>query len=356
MKGRWIFLEIKTKTRTRGGSRVKFQISQALNEINDIGISKHTKRENQEDTGIHSYSQMDASLSDSQQFGAFLKAKGVTDLYQVKRAHYRDFISHKQEQGVSRGHLINVETNLRLLAKGMDRLSDAESLHKREWVPKKRLVDTRTREQPKDRSMTGQQIEACRQQLPESAKVALDLQNAFGLRLREVSNTLVAHIKVKDDGSVVWEASNAKGAVNIASGITKAGRARETLCRPEYEQQVRELIEGKNSTEQVVSVGYNTLKSAYHRVGIKGSHAFRHTYARAMLNEEFVNREIESDGPKALQRMLDNRESGFRRDKGFMEGEKELYREVVNAMDQVQSYLGHGTGRMDLAMVYLKNV
>ncbi len=341
------------RTKTRGGNPLKYQISKALNSINDIGVSKHEKRLNGVETGIHSFSQIKESLSVSQQFGAFLKEHGVTDLYQVQVKHYADFVKHKEEQGVSKGHLINIETNLRLLAKGMNHLSDSESRDRQVWVPETRLVDTKIREQPKDRSMTQHEISESRERLSANAKIGMDLQNAFGLRLREAANTVVAHI-VERDGTLFWEASNEKGVMNIARGVTKAGRARETPCRPEYEQQVRELIKDKNPTEQVVPVTYNTLKSAYNRAGIKGSHAFRHTYAREMLNTEFINRGIELDGKVVLRRMLDNHENGFRRDRGFREGEYELYKQVLNAMDRVQSYLGHGEGRMDLAIVYLK--
>ncbi|MEZ7173764.1 integrase, partial [Sporosarcina sp. OR05] len=73
--------------------------------------------------------------------------------------------------------------------------------------------------------------------------------------------------------------------------------------RQEYENQVRELIKGKEKGQYVVSVKYNTLKSAYNRAGMKGSHAFRHTYAREMLRSELQARGIEQEGRTMIQRM-----------------------------------------------------
>ncbi|WP_199560454.1 hypothetical protein [Pantoea sp. 3_1284] len=161
---------------------------------------------------------------------------------------------------------------------------------------------------------------------------------------------------MEKEGRLFWEASSDKQALNVAQGVTKAGRARLTPCRPEYEAQVRELIQGKEPGQYVVPVKYNTLKSAYNRVGLKGSHAFRHTYAREMLRSELQARGIEREGRAMIQRMVENREAGYRKDHLVTREERPLYREVSAAMDRIQNYLGHGSGRIDLAEVYLKGV
>lgn len=342
-------------TNKRGGNRLKYQVEQAIKRINYIGQSKKELRKNRNETGIHSITQIKHTLSVSQNFAEWVKEQGVKDLYQLKRSHYRDYISHMQKKSISNGHLINIETNLRLLQKGMHNISLDKGFKEREWVPKTRLIDTATREKPQDRSYSAEKIKDFREKLSTNAKVGADLQQAFGLRLREAANSKVAHIFEKD-GNLFWKASEDKLALNAAQGVTKAGRSRMSPCRPGFETTIRELIKGKEQAEFISPVKYNTLKSAYNRAGVKGSHAFRHTYAREMLKNELQSKGIEKSGREIIQRMLENREAGYRKDHTITKEERPLYREVVQIMDKIQEYLGHGEGRIDLAEVYLKGV
>lgn len=342
-------------SKKRGGNRLKYQVEQAIKKVNMIGVSKKELRDAKVETGIHSISQIKHALSVSQNFTAWAREQGVKDLFQLKRSHYRDYISHKQAEGVSNGHLINIETNLRLLEKGMNGISREKGFQERNWIPKTRLIDTNSREKPQDRSYSSEETKVYLNKLSANARIGGVLQSAFGVRLREAANTKVAHI-VEKEGRLFWEASEDKQALNAAQGVTKAGRGRLTPCRPEYEEQVREFIQGKELGQYVVPVKYNTLKSAYNRAGMKGSHAFRHTYAREMLRNELQTRGIEHEGRMMVQQMLENREAGYRKDHLITKEERALYQEVSAAMDQIQDYLGHGSGRIDLAEVYLKGI
>lgn len=341
-------------SKKRGGNRLKYQVEQSIKKINMIGSSKKMLRDANVETGIHSITQVKHALSVSQNFADWARSeKGVKDLFQLKRSHYREYLDYKKAEGVSNGHLINIETNLRLLEKGMNRISEEKGFPQRNWVPKTRLIDTNSREKPQDRSYTPKEVEGYLNKLSDNVRVGADLQAAFGLRLREAANTKTAHIQERA-GRLYWVASTDKAALNAAQGVTKAGRGRETPCRPEYEQRVRELLQGKEQEQYVVPVRYNTLKSGYNRAGMKGSHAFRHTYAREMLRNELRSLGIEQEGRGMMQRMLENRDAGYRKDHLVIQDERSLYRDVSRAMDQVQAYLGHGDGRMDLAEVYLK--
>lgn len=342
-------------SKKRGGNPLKYQVEQSIKKINYIGISKKELRDNGAKTGIHSTTQIKHALSVSQNFAEWSRENGVRDLFQLKRSHYRDYIEYKKAEGVSNGHLINIETNLRLLQKGMDQISAEKGFPLRDWIPKTRLIDTSSRENPQDRSYTSEEVDGYREKLSDNVKVAADLQQAFGLRLREAANTKAAHV-IERGGKLFWAASSDKGALNSAQGVTKAGKGRETPCRPEYESRIRELVQGKEQGEHVVPVKYNTLKSAYNRAGMQGSHAFRHTYAREMMKGELRSRGIEKEGCSMVRRMLENYEVGYRRDNLLTAEERPLYSEVVQCMDRIQSFLGHGRGRMDLAEVYLKGI
>jgi integrase len=217
------------------------------------------------------------------------------------------------------------------------------------------LVSVSERAKPVDRSYSAKEVERYREKMSENVQVAVDLEQAFGLRLREVAKTRVAHI-VEEDGKLFWEAVKERE-LNSAHGVTKAGRARKTPCRPEFESRIRSLISGKEAQDFLCLVRYNTLKSAYYRAGVEhGSHGFRHTYAREMLMREFKNRGIYEQGRSMLQRILENRDAGYRKDHLVRKDERELYKQVCASIDRVHGWLGHGRGRIDLCEVYMKGV
>lgn len=335
----------------RGGNRLKYQVEQAIKEINFIGQSKRDARDKGE-SGIHSVTQVQHVLSAAQNFAKWAKEQGVSDLYQLKRSHYRDYIEHMKASDVSNGHLINIETNLRLLNKGMVKISEAKGHRVRDWVPKERLVEVATREKPTNRALDRDEVSRIRESVSDNVRIGVDLGMAFGLRLREVANTTAAHI-IERDGTLYWKAVVDREAPNTAIGVTKAGRPRETPIKPGYERVVREMIQGKAPTEKVCVISYNTLKSAYTRYDVGGSHAFRHTYARDMVMSEFEKRGIVVEGRHMLQRMLENREKGFRKDHLVKSDERALYKQVNQVVDLVHGYLGHGRGRIDLCEVYM---
>lgn len=341
--------------KVRGGNKLKYQVEKAIKAVNYIGVSKKKLRDMGSPTGIHSITQIRHALSVAQNFVSWARQEGIKDLFQLKRAHYRNYIAHMQASGVSNGHLINIETNLRLLAKGMDKISEEKRTKTRDWVPKTRLIDVNSREKPIDRSYSPKEIESFREKLSDNAKIGADLQQAFGLRLREAANTRVAHI-VEKNGKLYWRAVSDKQALNTAVGVTKAGRERIAPCRPEYETRIRELVRGKEKADFISPIKYNSLKSAYYRAGIEGSHAFRHTYAREMLKRELQMRGIEKIGHSVIQRMIENYEQGYRKDHLVTHDERLIYQEVNQAIDKVHGYLGHGKGRMDLCEVYMKGI
>lgn len=340
---------------SKAGNRLKYQVSKTLTSINFINQSKKEFRDKGADTGIHSISQMKHALSVSQNFAEWLQnEKAVDDLFQLKRAHYRNYIEHLQNKGLSIGHIINVETNLRLLAKGMDKISFEKGMKLRDWVPSERIIKANAKEKPKDRSYSIHELEMFYKNMSENARTAAVLQMAFGLRLREVAKTRTAHIQEKN-GRLYWFAVDDKNALNTAKGVTKGGRPREALCHPIHEERIRELIKDKQLNQFISPLTYNSLKNAYYRAGVnQGSHGYRHTYAREMLRLELEQRGIVKEGVSMIQRMLENKTAGYRKDYLVIAAERPLYKQVNEVVDLIHEYLGHGKGRMDLCEVYMK--
>ena len=336
----------------RGGNRLKYQVEQAIKEVNYIGQSKREAR-SEGNSGIHSTTQVQHVLSVSQNFVQWAKDQhGVSDLYQLKRAHYREYIEHMKKTDVSNGHLINIETNLRLLGKGMAAVAAARGWRERDWIPKTRLIEVASREKPTNRALSEEKLTSLQSVANTSFHEGMNLGMAFGLRLREVANTTAAHI-VEKNGTLYWNAVADRNALNTAVGVTKGGRPRETPVNPSYEAVIREMINGKAPDEKICSVAYNTLKSAYTRYNVGGSHTFRHTYARDMLMLELRRRGIAVEGRKMLKRMLENREKGVRKDHLVTREERALYKQVNEVVDVIHGYLGHGKGRIDLCEVYM---
>jgi integrase len=343
----------------RSGNPLNYQITTALKKINNIGYSKKRFKEKKIDTGIHSIAQMNQSLSCCHNFGKWCKEIGLKDLYHLKKQHYVNYINYMERKGSSMGHLINIETNLKLLAKGMNKVSNEKGFKGRNWTLKQRIIEKRRREKPKDRSYSEEQIIELRSKVSKSGKIGLDLQMAFGLRLREAVLTRVAHI-VERDARIYWIAVKNKNEINTSHGVTKGGRPREILCRPEYENLVRELIENRKKDEFICPIKYDSLKGAYTRAAARtgipftGSHGFRHTFARNCLADLLNNFGIYEAGKEIIAKMLTNREKKQRKDKGISSSDRHLYILVNNCVDQVHAWLGHGKGRIDLCEVYMK--
>lgn len=338
---------------TRGGNKLVYQIEQAIKQINRIGTSKYEARKEGK-RYIHSVSQVKKTLSVSQNFGKWLRAQGVKDLYSIKRRHYRDYIAEKQMSGVSNGHLINIETSLKILQWGMNELSKQKGFKEREWVPKKRLIPVVTREKPTNRSISREQNQELLKKLSHKAKTAKILQEAFGLRVRELALSTTEYIK-EIDGKLYWIASDDKEASNKAQGVTKAGRARIAPCNPCAENEVRRILKHIPKGEKLVQLKYDSIRNAYYRAGIKGTHVFRHTYAREMMNNEIAQLEMDKEvAITILERYFEIKDFGNNSKYMSMLTSTVEWKQLLKAMNRVHSYLGHGEGRMDLARVYIR--
>lgn len=346
-----------------GKASMKGQVTYALKLVDKTGYGKKDYRKaTNGHKAIHSHSWREEAMSVSQQFGTWLKNdRGRKDLYHATRSDYRAYIAHKESQGVSKGHLANIETGLRTLASGMNAQNSQRGFAPRNWVPKERIVHNYDKEKPNDRSYTPREVERVREQLPTSRGDhhlnAIDLQNAFGVRLKEASKTTPAYIDDRGDKGVYWVASEDKTADNKAHGVTKGGKPRESQCRPEYEQKVREMVAGRGEKEYLTAK-YSTTKDAYDKAADKagienftGSHGFRHSYARAELERKLEENNISAEGKEVIEQMFENRENGLRRDHGI---EREIYNEVWNVINEVHENLGHGKGRIDLVEVYMR--
>lgn len=340
----------------RGRTGVKYEVDTALKAINRIGSGKRATRNKGDHGNIHSYTQNEKDYAHCMDYGKWLRSTRNKGLYQTNRGDYRDYIAHKSST-CGKGELTNIETSLRHLSKGMNKVSDERGKARREWIPKTRIISSKEKDKPYDRSYTTSEASRIREQLPTTGKTrdTHDLQNAFGLRLKEASKARASNFETRGDTTYF--------VAHQGNKITKGGRPRETPCRPEYERQVREIItrNGGRSSSNYVGAKYNTARDAYRTAAAKagvrnfnGSHGYRHTYARAELERRLAERGLAGKGREVIDRMLANYDNGIRKDTGFAPHEKSLYRVVNRVIDQVHESLGHGPGRLDLVAVYMR--
>lgn len=340
--------------RRRGSSKVSLvrQIENAVKEINCVGQSKYeAKKEGRHTEGLYSFKHIKNTMSVSIDFARFCREQyGITRIIHFKEEHYHAYLQHKEQEGVSSGHLMNIETGLRKLQTAMHR--QAEKLQKEpvSFCSEKRVYNyQKNKKAPENRSMSLRDANRLIESVPSiHVQNAFQLQLHLGVRAREVINLTPEHFDLK----------NGVLKIERGKGITKGGRRREIQIPEQLKDKIYQMIGDKELHEKIIPVKDNTLRAALLKAGkttgisTNGTHMFRHTFARERFKE--LLGESYERGQEVLAYMLKNHEQEKRADYGISQEFKETYQQVQNVMNIVYEELGHGKGRLDLAQVYLK--
>lgn len=338
----------------RGKSSIVFDVKNAINEIDRIGQSKRDLRKTGQH-GIHSLKQKKETISACQNFAKWVrKEHGVKRIYDLREEHYREYIADMKSRNLSNGHIMNVETALRHLQKGMNARSERFNRDKVVFIPKKRLISSEGLK-TQNRSYSDEEYLKILKHSSKHAQTGIKLMRHLGLRVREATNVEVQHFKQNGEKWVLK--------IENGSGITKGGRFREVPVPKHFEKDLVQVMKDKSKDDRLVPVKTDTLRKSVNRACKKanvvqagrGTHGFRHLYSRERIDQLFKQKGIIDTGPNMLERILENRENGRKADYSiFTEKDKRLYLEVKQVVDQVHSELGHGKDRWDLAMVYMK--
>lgn len=340
--------------RRRGSSKVSLvrQIENAVKEIICVGQSKYeAKKEGRHTEGLYSFKHIQNTMSVSIDFARFCREQfGVTKIIYFKQEHYYAYLQHKEQEGVSNGHLMNIETGLRKLQIAMHR--QAEKLEKEpiSFCSEKRVYNyQKDRKTPENRSMSLRDANRLIENVSSvHVRNAFQLQLYLGLRAREVINLTPEHFDLKNNVLKIEQ----------GKGITKGGRRREVQISEHVKDKIRQMIGDKQLHEKIIPVKDNTLRAALLKAskvtGIQtnGTHMFRHTFARERF-KELLGDSYER-GQEVLAYILKNHEQGKRADYGIGQEFKSTYQQIQKVMNIVHEELGHGKGRLDLAQVYLK--
>ncbi|MFJ7371686.1 site-specific integrase [Lysinibacillus sp. NPDC098008] len=337
----------------KGRTSIVREVKESIDAIDKIGQSKREAKRNGTQ-GIHSVKQKQNTMSDAQNFVKWVRAEhGVKSIVDLRQEHYAMYMAYMADKGLSKGHMQNVETSLRLLERGfaarLERLQ-SPSVRFEGFCPPKRLVTVKMSENVRNRAYSEREVQAIRAQCSPEVQKAVDLMRELGLRVREAANVRTEHFVVKG-GS--WYLEIAQG-----RGITKGGRFRCVPVPKTFEQQLAQLLAEKQPEERLVRVASGTIRDgvnvACKKANVvqagRGCHGFRHAYARDRLAQLATKEQRDM-----MQRILANREQGRKADYGILsEQDQALYVSTKAVMDKIHGELGHGKNRWELAMRYLR--
>lgn len=329
------------------------EVSESIRAIDKIGQSKRMARQAGE-SGIHSKKQKQNTLSDCQNFAKWVRAEhGVKSLAGLNEQHYRAYIDHLAEKGLTKGHIQNVETSLRLLERGfkthLEHLGGVPEKFEG-FCTVKRLTVLKKAENVQNRSYNVNEVEQIRANCSPEVQKAVDLMRGLGLRVKEAVNVRVEHFVHEADG---WRLRIEQG-----GGITKGGRFRDLPVPASFEGRLQQLLQDKGQQERLVRVSQTTVRDGVHaacqkaqiKQASRGTHGFRHAYARERFGQMAT-----AEHRQMMSRILDNRSIGRKSDYGIHQQDRQLYAETKQIMDKVHGELGHGANRWGLAMRYLKD-
>lgn len=339
----------------RGRTSIVREVKESIQVIDKIGQSKREARQNGT-SGIHSVKQKENTMSDCQNFVKWCRSEhGVKSIADLNQSHYEAYMAYMDEKGLSKGHMRNVETSLRLLERGFQERSErfeGDLKVSSSFCPGKRLVQLKSAENVCNRSYSEKEMSEIRANCSKEVAAAIDLMQNVGLRVREAVNIRAEHFVRRADGS--WKLYIEKG-----RGITKGGRYREVPVPENFKTRLESLLANKQPNERLVNVVSSTVRDginvACKKAGIvqaeRGAHGFRHFYARKRF-DQLASKEQK----QMMNRILENRSVGRQAHYGILSAmDKQLFVETKAIMDKVHGELGHGANRWELAIRYLKD-
>ncbi|MFD1389725.1 site-specific integrase, partial [Alkalibacillus flavidus] len=270
-------------------SSIVRQVKTAVESVDRIGQSKRDARMKNERHFIHSKKQKRETLSAGQNFAKWAReTHGVKNLHELNESHYKAYIEFKQQQGVSDGHLKNIETGLKHIEHGMQLKAKQFGKEATQFTPDKRMITSAPT--TRNRAYTHEQYEKIREQLSPNSQAGVDLMRNMGLRVNEAVNVRAEHFQKTEKG---WRLNIQNG-----QGITKGGRYRYADVPKDFENRLESILSDKNPNDRLVPIQKDTLRESVQngalKAGInpngKGTHGFRHLYARERVDQLFQER------------------------------------------------------------------
>ncbi len=339
------------------------EVEWALKQINGIGISKKDSFETHKAKNgaiyrkspyIHSYDYYKKIQAESINFVKWAKKEhGIKSIYQLESKHHKQYIEKKQAEGVSPGQLVNIESYLLKMQKGMSKVSGIREKEATTFIEGRTIKNNK---KPHNRAYKASEIAKLGENMSAKVSLASGLSVHLGFRAKEAAKIRTEHIKLHENNKV-------SVAIPEGRGVTKAGRYRyinKKEVPQSFHKDLKNVLQQKEKGQKIVGVKTSTLRKGLNRAskatGItsKGWHGFRHTFSRNRLDELFEATGKAADCRDALKHISNNRQAGKPVHADFSdENEKEVFKMVKNFIDQVHDEMGHGEDRWALADVYI---
>lgn len=339
-----------TKKEKIGGSLTN-QLQQSYKAIDGVGQSKKEARKKGLKK-VHSKKQQQENKSGANGFKEFLEREGIKNLRDLTPYHHHKYIEQKKNEGVSIGHLRNIETVLHFLQAGLNALEERKGL-KLTTFYKGRLI-RKVKNKYQDRSYTEEEYLTILKELKYPYNVGWFLGYCCGLRAKELANIRKEHFMKVEKQYIIH--------IKDGAGITKGGRPRMIIVDEEHTPFIDYFLKDIDDHEKVMKgKSDQDLRNRVLRIkkakGMdysdrRGLHGLRHSFARNRL--QAIIEEEQDDESAAVYKKL---KTHFREHKNLKvdwnEEEKNALKRLLVYADVVHAELGHGKGRNDLLKRYL---
>src|SRR5699024_5609774 len=318
-----------------------FDVKESIRAADKIGRSKMNYRKREKKHYIHSHKTKTEVEKISYQFVNYCRdTLGVNKLHKIEEKHFLAFM--KTKENLSLGYQRNIETNLRIMQRGF--LDRSEKLNKTAtpFCTNGRITESMSRnEGVYDCSLPIRDIQAIKEQASENGQKALDLMHNLGFRVSGATSVTA--------GDVKWHE-------NVVGVTEKGGRYREVPIPQGFREGLANMTKDKEPHERLVPVKSGTIRDDLREASKKakiwtytGTHSFRHSYAR-----ERVEKDMSVEEKRLMDKCLENYANGREFDYAIHENRKVLYHSMTLKIDGIHKDLGHGNGRYDLALRYMR--
>ena len=298
---------------------VKWQVNTILNEIREIGSSRHEAKQQTtynnphelaQQTGIHSYKTLDTYRGVAKDLLQYAKDNGFTkDIEKLTCDAVKSFLDNKLEQGISYNTLKTYMAAIGKLEVALQ--AHNGSTYDLSQAAAEVLQQAREGDMgPKEQHRAFQDPQAVIQNIsnPEYRTIA-QFQLASGLRLSELNHIRPDQLQERDSRMFV----------SVEQGKGGKDRIVEVKDRQAF-QAFKSLVESKQQTQGRYKGKFVFSKSGYRasvasaakRAGEteRGTHSFRWNYAQ----KEYIDKQISLGKPESQAKLEVSHELGHNRE------------------------------------------
>lgn len=227
-------------------------------------------------------------VSDCRNFVSWiLKQNRNANIESLDENDYIRYLNFVESKDVSNGHLVNIETSLRLLQGAMTILNVGIPFCTRE-----RLYTSNSKESVSNRAYTDAEIASIRKYASEEACKAINLMLNLGLIVKEAVNIRAEHFVVNENGITL--------SLIDGQGVSRGGCSRYIQVPMEFETDLLIMLKDKHGYDKLINMKESGVRNAINKACIKanvpsgrGCNGFRHSFARNRINSLLNKNELE---------------------------------------------------------------